>query len=483
VKREPSIRFRLAVWYAFVLASGLILFAGLIWISLREALMHEVDQELASRAHNLELFLKDELAEVPAPKLDEELKEFCSALPQLSYLQLQSLQGDFAFSYPENSPAPRVRNWSSRPTYTNAAWRQHAYRTLYQVIATPNGPYALEIGVSLDSIQHVLGLLETIFAGLIPAVILVAYLGSIWLSRKALRPVDAMTSAARAISIDNLSSRLPVPQTGDELQRLAEAWNTMLARLESAINKISQFAADASHELRTPLAIIHTSSELALRRTRTPEQYRGSLQEIVAETRKMIQLVEDLLLLARSDSSSVEMPIEPLDLSEVVQDVCSQLEGVAEAHGIRVRRSFADIPVVVKGHRPALQRLFLVLLDNAIKYSEPGGEVTVLVASTPEGGEVAIKDFGAGIGPQDLPHIFERFYRSDKARTHSDGGYGLGLALAESIARRHQAKITVESSLGKGSEFRVSFIAEQQASEIVQAAIGLDLLDLRSCRF
>ncbi|MGI9072165.1 MAG: sensor histidine kinase [Bryobacteraceae bacterium] len=467
--REISIRFRLTVWYALVLAGGLIVFAGLIWILLRHTLMHEVDQELGNRAYSFELFFKNELAEVPAPPLKEEIEEFCRALPSLSYLQVRSLESNFAFSYPENSPASRVRESPSRPTYTKVPWHQHTYRALRREITTKRGPYAIEVGVSLDSIQHVLDLLQTIFAGLIPAVILVACLGSIWLSRKALTPVDAMTSAARAISIDNLSSRLPVPQTGDELQRLAEAWNTMLARLEAAINKISQFAADASHELRTPLAIIHTSSELALRRTRTPEQYRESLHEIVAETGKMTQLVEDLLFLARSDASSAEMPIEPLDLSEVVQDVCSQVQGLAEIWHVAVRRSFPDTPVVVKGNRPALRRLFLVLLDNAIKYSEPGGEVTVLVTSTPKSGEVAIKDFGVGIGPQDLPHIFERFYRSDKARTHGDGGYGLGLALAESIARRHHAEISVETSLGKGSEFLVSFTREQHAIDLVQS--------------
>jgi two-component system, OmpR family, heavy metal sensor histidine kinase CusS len=468
VKRETSIRFRLTAWYALVLAAGLIVFAGLIWISLRHTLMHELDQELGNRAYGFELFLKNELAEVPAPPLKEEIEEFCRALPPLSYLQVRSLEGEFAFSYPLNSPMPAMGESSSRPRYTNVLWHQHTYRALHREITTQNGPYAIQIGVSLDSIQHVLNLLQAIFAGLIPTVILVACLGSIWLSRKALRPVDAMTSAARAISIDNLSSRLQVPQTGDELQRLAEAWNTMLTRLEAAINQISQFAADASHELRTPLAIIHTSSELALRRTRTPEQYRESLSEIMAETGRMTHLVDDLLFLARSDASSAEMPIEPLDLCEVMKDVCSQLQGLAEAWHIGVRRSFPDTPVVIKGNRPALRRLFLVLLDNAIKYSEPGGEVIVLVARMADGGNVAIKDSGVGIAPQDLPHIFERFYRSDKARTHGNGGYGLGLALAESIARRHYAEISVESSLGKGSEFRVSFIAEQHAIEHVQ---------------
>ncbi|MFL6351455.1 MAG: sensor histidine kinase [Bryobacteraceae bacterium] len=463
MKREISIHYRLMAWYALVLAAGLFVFAGLVWISLRHTLMQEADQELGNRAHSFELFLKSELAEVPAPPLKEELEEFSRALPSLSYLQVRSLDGALTFSYPENSSAPLVRDSSFRSTYTNVSSHQHNYRALHREIATQSGPYAIEIGVSLDRIHHVLNLLQTIFAWLIPAVILVACLGSIWLSRTALRAVDAMTGAARTISIDNLSSRLPVPQTGDELQRLAETWNTMLARLETAINRISQFAADASHELRTPLAVIHTSSELALRRTRTPEQYRESLEEIVSETEKMTRLVDDLLFLARSDASSAEMPVEPLDLSEVVQHVCSQLDALAEIWRVTVRRSLPGTRIIVKGNRPALRRLFLVLLDNAIKYSEPGGEVTVRITGWPEGGEVAVSDSGVGIGPQDLPHIFERFYRSDKTGTHRERGYGLGLALAESIARRHHAEITVESSLGKGSEFRVSFTGEQHA--------------------
>ena len=469
MKRETSIHFRLTVWYASVLAAALIVFAGLIWISLRQTLMREADQQLAGRASNFEIFLKNELAEVPVVTLKEEIEEFCRALPPSSYLQVRSLDGQFAFSYPANTRASSVTQFSSRPTYANVHKNRHAYRALHREIRTQNGRYAIEIGASLDTIQHVLSVLQMIFAGLIPAVILAAYLGSAWLSRRALRPIDAMTSAARAISIDNLSSRLSVPQTGDELQRLAEAWNTMLSRLESAINKISQFAADASHELRTPLAIIHTSSELALRRTRTPAQFRESLEEIMAETEKMTQLVEDLLFLARSDASSAEMPVEPLDLAQVLRDVCSEIRPVAEARDVNMRSHFAVAPASVKGNRPALRRLFLVLLDNAIKYSDPGGEVSILVTAGPDKREVLIKDFGVGIGPQDLPHIFERFYRSDKARIHVDGGHGLGLALAQSIARRHGAKISVKTRLGEGSEFRVSFSGQQRAIEAAES--------------
>jgi two-component system heavy metal sensor histidine kinase CusS len=465
VKRETSIRFRLTFWYGLVLAAGLIVFAALIWISLRQTLMHEVDQELATRAHSFELFLRNELAEVPLPPLKEELEEFSTALPSLSYLQLRKLDGKFAFSYPAESSLPQTSRSFSPAVYRNLHWHGHAYRVFDREITARDGRYSLEIGIPLDTIQHILNLLQTLLVSLIPAVVIVACLGGIWLSRRALRPVDAMTTAARAISIDNLSSRLPVPQTGDELQRLAEVWNAMLGRLEAAINRLSQFAADASHELRTPLAIIQTSAELALRRLRTPEQYRESLREIVAETERMTQLVEDLLFLARTDASSAEMPVEPLNLPEIVQEACSELQGMAEFRRVNVMRHFPNTPVPVKGNKPALRRLFLVLLNNAIKYSEQGGKVSVEVISEPNTREVVIRDFGVGISPQDLPHIFERFYRSDNARTHADGGHGLGLALAESIARRHNANITVDTSLGKGSEFRVSFAGEQQILE------------------
>ncbi len=470
--RAASIRLRLTAWYAAVLAAGLILFSALLWISLRHALLSEVDRQLANRANGFELFLKSELAEVPAPPLKEELEEFCRALPPYSYLEVRGLDNRFAFSYPADSVMARAKNRAVRAGSADLRWGGRMYRALHREIATQNGRYALDIGASLEEIQHVLNLLESMLMWLVPTVVALAAIGGVWLSRRALKPVDAMTGAAEAISIDNLSARLPVPETGDELQRLAEAWNTMLGRLETAILRISQFAADASHELRTPLSIIQTSSDLALRRPRTAEQYREAIFEIRAEAERMTRLVEDLLFLARSDSSSAEMPIEPVDLSQILQEVCSELEVMAELRGVSVHLHSGGASTFVKGNKAALRRLFLVLLDNAVKYSEAGGKVILDMASGHGAPEVVIRDFGVGISPQDLPHIFERFYRADGARSHSSGGgHGLGLALAESIARRHGASIGVTSSPGKGSEFRVSFAAEQHAAAVAEAPL------------
>jgi signal transduction histidine kinase len=267
--------------------------------------------------------------------------------------------------------------------------------------------------------------------------------------------VDAITSAARAIGIENLASRLPAPGTGDELERLAETWNATLARLESAVAILWSFAGDASHELRTPVAVIRTSAELALRREREPEAYRESLREIAAESERMTQLVEDLLFLARRDSRDAGMPMSPLDLRDVLYEAARELHGLAAEREIRIVVAPHAEEVTIAGNAPALRRLFLALLDNALKYSAAGTEVKVSIAGRDGRVVAVVQDQGIGIAAEDVPHIVQRFYRANKAR--SDGGHGLGLSLAQSIAVAHHAVIEVTSELGRGSVFQVSF--------------------------
>jgi signal transduction histidine kinase len=270
-----------------------------------------------------------------------------------------------------------------------------------------------------------------------------------------LKPVQDVTSAALAISIENLSGRLPVPATGDEIAGLAAVLNSMLARLEAAVTTLSQFAGDASHELRTPLAVIRTTAELALRRERTPEAYRTALQEVVAESERMTQLVEDLLILARSDAGAVDMPRAATDVREVLTEVSEEMATLADAAGIRVHTALGDSAAVISANRQALHRLFMVLLDNALKYSRAGG-VVILSVTRHEGLiSASVEDSGEGIAEADLPHIFKRFYQADRSR--SIGGHGLGLSLAQSIAQAHGAEIEVRSTLGKGTVFCVSF--------------------------
>jgi heavy metal sensor kinase len=315
--------------------------------------------------------------------------------------------------------------------------------------------YSLELGTPTADAVYVLQSLRFLLWSLVPVVVAIACFGGYWLSGRALKPVQDVTAAALMISIENLSGRLPVPETADEIARLARVLNSMLERLEAAVKTLSQFAADASHELRTPLAVIRTTAELALRRGRSPDSYRESLQAVVAEAERMTQLVEDLLTLARSDKAVAGMPLMPVDLRDILKAVGAEMAGLAEARQIHMMLGLGEGSAIVAGNRPALHRLFVVLLDNAIKYSYPGGAVQITIDRLDGRVAVTIRDYGTGIREEDLPHIFERFYRADRAR--SGGGHGLGLPLAESIARAHDATIGVKSTEGQGSTFQVTF--------------------------
>ncbi len=437
--RIRSIRFRLAAWYAAVLFCSLSLFGGLVWWQMRARLTGEIDRDLAGRAGRFEQYFRAEAAEDPGPQLRDELEEFCQALPPGSFISISGANG-FSFSYPPSQPRAGLRT-----TRREFRWNGETF--------------VLEAGAPVGEAQHTLDLLRLLLASLIPGVILIACAGGVWLSHRALQPVTEATEAAHSISIENLSARLPVLGTGDEIARLSEVLNAMLGRLESAVTTLSHFVADASHELRTPLAVIRTTAELALRRARSPEAYREALQEIAAETERMTQLVEDLLLLARCDTGTVEMPLGSLDLRDVARDVCAEMRALAGVRRIRVTASFCDAAATVAGNRAGLHRLFLVLLDNALKFSNEGGEVIVTVEREEGSVSVGVQDFGSGISETELPNIFRRFYGS------SNGGYGLGLALADSIARAHRAEIEVRSSLNKGSKFVVHFALRNEAGK------------------
>jgi signal transduction histidine kinase len=292
---------------------------------------------------------------------------------------------------------------------------------------------------------------------MIPAILAFSALGGYWMSRRALAPVDDITRAAKSITVQNLSRRLEVPETCDELQRMSEAWNEVLERLDGAIQKIVKFTADASHELRTPIAVIRTAAELALRTDREPDQYKESLRIIDHEAQRITELTESLLTLARMDSSTVEMPLAPVNIGQLGNQLLQHLRPMASERGITLRsesdlsRSFA------MANELGVRRLLLILLDNGIKYTREGGTVLLSVVPVDRRLCITVRDSGEGIGPEHLPHIFERFYRVDAARSVNDGA-GLGLSIAKTIADVHGTKIEVESTPGGGSSFTFSLL-------------------------
>jgi signal transduction histidine kinase len=290
----------------------------------------------------------------------------------------------------------------------------------------------------------------------VPILLLISSLGGYWLSRRALRPVDRLTATARSISIRNISERLPVTATGDELQRLAETCNDMLGRLEASVNQIKQFTADASHELRGPLSFTRTIAEVALKNPQIDPESRRAFDDIVSETANTALLLDDMLTLARADAVPFSVPLEPLNLSSLVEDVCAIAGPMAAERSLAFEVSQPLPAVSVLGDAPSLRRLLWILLDNALKYTNPSGRIAVSLVAATESATLLVADSGIGISPSDLPHIFDRFYRADPSRGMVEGN-GLGLAIAKWIADSHRVEISVTSQERKGTAFRMTF--------------------------
>jgi len=289
--------------------------------------------------------------------------------------------------------------------------------------------------------------------------LLIAMAGGYWISRRALRPVDRISAAARSIGIRNLSERLPVTHSSDELQRLAETCNAMLERLEVAVRKLKQFTADASHELRGPLSLTRTIAEVAQRQPNTDEESRASFQEIANASANAAKLLEDMLELARTDAEPLDIALESVELSPIVEDVCSMARKLAQQRGIRVTLVVkAPQAMTVLGHAPSLRRMIWILLDNAIKYTPASGCIDVSLRDGNGTAILEVADTGIGISESDLPHIFDRFYRADPSRSEVEGS-GLGLAIAKWIADLHHAQIHVQSRRDIGSAFTLIFQA------------------------
>ena len=453
---RASIRLRLTLWYAAVLLAGLSVFAGGMWFAIQQRLTAGVDQRLAAKVKGIRSLLEIESA-MNMAQLQDELSEFARGMPDGTLLLIRESGGQRILTSPERGAAFLAElNPLQQPGYRNIADKGRPFRVLTTKIESGAHVYETTVATPLDEVQDVLGSLRNLLFLAMPAVLLVACVGGYWISRRAMAPVDEMTRAARSISVQDLSARLSVPNTGDELQRLAEAWNGVLARIETAMQRVRQFTADASHELRTPVALIRTTAELTLRREREAEEYRTALEQIQAEAERMTQLTNDLLALARADSSGLEMSFTDVELTEVARDIVSRMQPVAESKGIRLTASLPNQPVNVRGDEPAIRRLVMILVDNALKHTPEDGVVTVEAAKNGDGVMLSVRDTGEGIGAEALPHIFERFYRADQARTGASGS-GLGLSIAQTIAQLHGANIDVETAPGAGAQFSLRF--------------------------
>ena len=297
------------------------------------------------------------------------------------------------------------------------------------------------------------------------------------MSRRALAPVAAISAEARRINETNLSVRLPVSETRDELQDLSETLNQMLARIDSAFASVRAFTANASHELRTPLSLIRTRVEVALCFARSPEHYKKTLQEVQATTVHMTALLESLLALARADANAEALALVPISLTPLVAEAAEHWEQFAQQQGLSLRLIGSEAPAWAMGDVTALRQCVAILIENACRYTERGG-IEIGLERESDRVTLLVRDTGVGISPEHIPHVFERFYRCGNA-CREDGldgqqrarrGSGLGLSLAKWIADRHHAELLVESHPGLGSCFRLRLTACSPASLSFSAA-------------
>jgi heavy metal sensor kinase len=312
---------------------------------------------------------------------------------------------------------------------------------------------AIIVGRLTREIQDMLSIFRVVIVYSALAVIILAGVGGMFMATRTLKPFDHISDIAREIGEGDLSRRIDI-QSEDEMGRLAGTLNWMIGRLEEAFQKQRQFAADASHELRTPLAIIQAESSLALDKKRSQAEYRRSLELVSQEVAYMSEIIGKLLLLAREDADREPANLQEVNVKDLLSELSSDIETLAQEKELVFSLGPMD-SLTVKGDRLRLRHLFLNILDNAVRYTPRGGTVSGSLVRKNGNACVSISDTGIGIPAEDLPLIFDRFYRVDKARSRSEGGMGLGLAIASSIAKLHGGKIEVDSQVGKGSTFHI----------------------------
>jgi heavy metal sensor kinase len=452
-----SIKFRFTIWYLLVLAVLLGALSAGVYFYLSRSLYRSLDDSLELRSQQI-CSVPPVLESIWHGEFQEELGEIVMLYFYTGSQLVQVSPPEMSVSLSQEFIYQAMNGRSSFATIEAADGQGLRLLAVPIHLGIPglplsSQPGALILGRSTKQIDQALhGLVRTL-ATADALALAVAAGGGIFLARRALKPVDKIAETAQEIGETDLSRRINV-NTKDELGRLAATLNAMIGRLEKAFQRQKQFTSDASHELRAPLAVIEAESSLALQKERPPGDYRQSLETISQESKQMSSLIEQLLTLARADAGKEQWNFTDVNLGRVITNLSADVEVLCQEKGLNCQLGQIQ-DLVVKGDAARLRELFMNLLDNAIRYTPAPGTVSVSLHREGEMAIVAIKDTGVGIAAEDMPFIFERFYRVDKARSRAQGGTGLGLAICRYIAEAHGGKIEVESQVGVGSTFSV----------------------------
>jgi heavy metal sensor kinase len=440
---------RLTLWYGAILAVSLVMLGAFVYVTFSRNLLGEIDRALDEELAEIAL----EVTAAPDAAAREAQLQKYFGQHEFYAIQVSRPDGEVIFSSHGVGDHPlSVPNLGDQPgtevTEDVVMTDSVPYRMSSRVVTSFDGPMIIQAADSLSLYYRERRQLLAVMLGAAPVVLLTAAAGGVWLSRRALAPVDRMTRAAVEISASRLDRRVEA-DTDDELGRLATAFNAMIERLQKSFAEMQRFTADAAHELRTPLAVLRSEAEVALRAPRSGEEYRQVLRSQLEEIDRLTRLADQLLFLCREDAGEPSAPAAAVRVDALLQNVGDQLQASAKGKGLSLQvEQVPDCSVEIDADR--LRRLFVNLLDNAIKYTPGGGQVRVTGRRDNGTVEITVQDTGPGITTEHLPHLFERFYRVDPARRRVDGT-GLGLPICRSIVERQRGTIRVESDPGNGT--------------------------------
>ncbi len=479
-----SLRAQLALWYGGILAFTLLLLSGFTLLLLRQYLTSRADAALELHATDtartiaatLYRYNTENPGRPPSPDIEKSFIDNNDLQSWGRYVQIINPYGNPVARSDALKTIPLPRLDEALQDGLNTKTRFDTVRKLgeypVRIVTVPvvmgrAVPYLVQVGASVEGVDTALTRAANLLLILTPSVFLIALLGGGTLVGRALKPVDDMTQAALTIESRRLDVRIVPPRTDNEISRLASALNEMIARLDTSFRQIERFSADASHELKTPLTTIRGEAEVALMGTKTPEEYKQTLQSIIEETERLSAIVTNLLLLARADANQVKLRQEEVALDEIAMSAYEGVEPLARRKHITLNIAEMD-ETPLRGDSLWLQQLAANLLQNAVNYTPEGGSVTLSVRREESEKGVfavlAVQDTGQGIPQEHLAHIFDRFYRVDTGRSREQGGSGLGLNIVRWIAESHGGTIAVISQVGKGSTFTVHLpIQEEQA--------------------
>jgi len=461
IRWPRSIRFTLTLWYSLVFGGALLLLGGSLYVYLQHLLEQRLEQDLAGQVDWIYQLLAVEEEHLETGKLpldvilesEERLLDHFRKDPRNYVVVISQPEGNVLFALGDRS------QWSELPHP-----RQRG-RTDFWLVSRGSGHpvriaglsvrhFTIHVAFPQGTISEVLGHTLKIFAMLVPVVLLVSISGGWLLAGAALQPIRGITHRSEQINSENLHERIPERAVNDELGMLVRAMNRTLERLDASFREMRLFSMNVAHELRTPLTILRGEAELALGRAMTAEAQGQLATTFLEETIRMGRLVDDLLTLAKADAGQIVVERQEVALDQVIEDLREDAAMLGASKDLKVVLQRNE-PFRVQADASRLRQLFRILLTNAIRYTQQGGMITL--DSAAQGGEavISVADTGLGIPPEALPHIFERFYRVEDARSREGGGSGLGLALAKWIVDSHGGSIRVESVPGKGSVFSV----------------------------